>query len=156
MTFGGVGMAALDQLADHRDHVADMLGGARHLVGVEIAQRMHVIEIPLGGGRGDLVDRHAALLGAGDDLVVHVGEIAHIGHVIGPVDMAQQPVEHIEHDDGPRIAQMRAVIDRRPADIHPHVGRIERLEILLRAGGGVVEFDRGHVVLARTGLPRRA
>jgi hypothetical protein len=35
--------------------------------------------------------------------------------------MAQQPVEHVEHHHGPRIAEMRAVIDRRPADIHPHV-----------------------------------
>ncbi|GKY88015.1 hypothetical protein STA1M1_18840 [Sinisalibacter aestuarii] len=44
---------------------------------------------------------------------------------------------------------MRAVINGGPADIHPHIVRIQRLEKLLRAGGGVVELDLNHVVLAQ-------
>ena len=56
--------------------------------------------------------------------------------------MPQQPEEHVKHDHGPRVAQMRAVIDRGTADIHPHILRINRREILFLPGGGVVQLDR--------------
>jgi hypothetical protein len=42
---------------------------------------------PLGRGAGQLVDLDAALGGAVDDLVLHIGDVAHIGDVLGPVDM---------------------------------------------------------------------
>jgi hypothetical protein len=42
--------------------------------------------------------------------------------------MLQQPVEHVEHHHGPRIAQMRAIVDRGAADIHAHVLRVDRLQ----------------------------
>ncbi len=121
VSLGLIGMALLDEYLDHRDHLRDILRRPRHVVGLERDKLAHVLEKPLGRLCRDLADRAAALGGAGVDLVIHVGEIAHIGHVIGAVDMPQQPVEDIEHHDGPRIAQMRPVIDRGPADIHAHI-----------------------------------
>ena len=73
------------------------------------------------------------------DLVVDVGDVADIGDVLGPIDMAQQAVQHVEHDDGAGIADMGEVVDRRPADIHAHIGGIERTERLLLAGERVVK-----------------
>ena len=67
-----------------------------------------------------------ALGGARIDLVVDVGDVTHIGDVIFAVDVAQQAEQHVENDDGPRIADMGEVIDSRPADIHAHVRRIDR------------------------------
>src|SRR3546814_5507139 len=62
-------------------------------------------------GNGD-----AALTRSRDDLVIDVGIVARIDD--GGEVIAQQPVEHIEHNDGTSVADMRRVIDRRAADIH--------------------------------------
>jgi len=56
--------------------------------------------------------------------------------------MAQQPEQHVEHDDGARVADVGKVVDRRPAHIHAHVLRIERLERLFPARQRVVEHQR--------------
>ena len=62
------------------------------------------------------------------DLVVDVGDVAHIGDVVGAVEVPQQPEQHVEHDDRPCIADMGEVVDRRAAHIHAHVCGIERAE----------------------------
>ena len=64
----------------------------------------------------------------------HIGNVAHIAHVIAAVSLAQQPVEEIEDDIGARVADMRAVIDGRPTDIETDPRRVERLEGFLAAG----------------------
>ena len=46
---------------------------------------------------------------------------------------AQQAVEDVEDDDRPSVADMGEGIDRRPADIDPHAGRVEGLENLFPA-----------------------
>ena len=56
-----------------------------------------------------------------------------VGDVILAVEMAEETEEHVEDDDGPGVADVREVVDRRPADIHPHVGRIDRDEYPLFA-----------------------
>ena len=58
------------------------------------------------------------------------------------IEMAQQPEQHVEHDDRARIADMGVVIDRRATDIEPHILRIERGEVFLLPGQGVVEAKR--------------
>ena len=150
VAFRGIGMAAFDQPLDHRHHGRDVFRGARHPVGLQSAQFTHVLQIPgdrLFGAFADQLFQRAVrprLLARQRrrvDLVVHVGEVAHVGHVLRAVDMAQQPVEHVEHQNGPRVAQMRPVVDRRAADIHPHVFRVDRDKRLLRPGAGVRQPD---------------
>ena len=74
-----------------------------------------------------LVQRQAGKIprSARVDLVVDVGDVADIGDVLGAVEMPQQPEEHVEDDDRAGVADMGEVIDRRPADVHAHVLRIE-------------------------------
>ena len=62
------------------------------------------------------------------DLVVDVGDVADVRDVLRPIDVAQQPEQHVEHDHGPRVADMGVVVDRRPADVHANVFRIDGLE----------------------------
>ena len=76
------------------------------------------------------------------DLVVDVGDVAHIGDVLGPIEVPQQAEQHVEHDDGARIADMGEVVDRRPAHIHADIARIYGLERLLLASERVVEPER--------------
>ena len=57
--------------------------------------------------------------------------------------MFEQSIKDIKYDSWPRIADMGEVIDRRAADIHPHVLRIDGCEIVLGLGQGVEEAQ-GH------------
>ncbi|MND29459.1 hypothetical protein D3C80_199680 [compost metagenome] len=72
------------------------------------------------------------------DLVVDVGDVAGVGDVGIAVDVAEQPEQHVEHDDRAGIADMGEVIDRRAADIHAHVVGIDRLERRFLADQGIV------------------
>ena len=95
-----------------------MFGGARLMRGRQAAQRCHIFVIDARGFFRQLADGDAALGGARVDLVVHVGDVAHIGDMRLAINVAQQPEQHVEHDHGPRIADMGEVVDRRAADIH--------------------------------------
>ena len=59
--------------------------------------------------------------------------------MIVAIEMPQQPEQHVKHDDGACVADMREVIDRRSADIHAHVFWIERRERPLLLGQRIVE-----------------
>jgi hypothetical protein len=128
-----------------------MRGGARLVRRLEAAERGGVLVKPVGGLLGDFCDRlvqgqiRIIAQRAGVDLVVHVGDVAHIGDVALAIDMAQQPVEHIKHDQRPGIADMGIVIDRRSADIHADILVIDRLELFLGPRQRVPEFELGHV-----------
>jgi hypothetical protein len=149
MPLGRIGMTASDQAFDHRDHLGDEIGRARllelRIVAVIDAEGGHVVVEPLGGGAGELVNLDPLLGRAVDDLVLHIGDVAHIGDVLGPVDVAQQPIEHVEHHHGPGIAQMRAVIDGGSTDIHAHVFGVDRLQPFHSPRHGVAQSDLDHL-----------
>ena len=111
-----------------------MLGRARLHRRPQGAQRIDVVVKLLFRQLGDLADRlverqaRKIPRGAVVDLVVDVGDVADVLDVRLAVEVAQQPEQHVEHDDRARIADMGEVVDRRPADIHAHVLRIERHE----------------------------
>ncbi len=86
-------------------------------------------------------DRNAPLGGACIDLIVHVGDVTDIGDVLGAIDLAQQAKQHVEDDERPRIADMRVVIDRRPADIDAHIRRVDRHELLFAARQRIVKLQ---------------
>ena len=62
------------------------------------------------------------------------------------VDTPQQPEQHVEDDDGTRVADMGKIVHRRSADVCPHVLRIERREILFRARERVVETESHRIL----------
>ena len=160
MALRRIGMAARDQILDHRDHAADMLGRLRLLeprvLRIVHAQRRHVLMKPLRRGPRQLVDRDPALARAVDDLVLYIGDVAHIGHMPRPEEMLQQPIQHVEHHHRPRVAQMRPVIDGGAADIHPHVAGVDRFKDLLLAGLRVVQSEGRHGSSPRTSALARA
>ena len=134
-------MAARDQLLDQRHHVGLAVGARQHEFGGarldgrrQAAERCDIGLKLVGGLFGDLADRlvqrqpRKVPRRARVDLVVDVGDVADIGDVVVAIDMPQQPEQHVEHDDRPRIADMGKVVDRRTADIHAHVVRIDRRE----------------------------
>ena len=60
------------------------------------------------------------------DLVVDIGDVAHIDDMIRAIAMAQQAKEQVEHDHRPSIADMGEVVDGRPAHVEAHARRIQR------------------------------
>ena len=101
--FGGISVAAGNQPFDHSDHLANILGCARGLRRLQRTQGTHVIKEPLNGFVGDLADIATGFSGAGVDLVIDVGEVPHIGDVIGAINMAQQAEQQVKDHHGPRI-----------------------------------------------------
>jgi hypothetical protein len=122
-----------------------MLGGARLAGGRQAAERSYVVLVLLVGLLGDdadcLVQWQVWIVarGACVDLVVDVGDVAHVVDMIGAVEVPQQPEQHVEDDRRPRVADMRIVVNRRAADIHAHIVGVDRDEILLRACQRVVK-----------------
>ena len=146
---GDIGVALIDQLLDHRLHRLDVFGGARLEARRQAAERLHVLgEIAIGPLR-QLADRNAELGRARVDPVVDVGDVAHVDDAIVPIEMAQQPEQHVEDDDRARVADVGEIVDRRPAHIHAHAPLgfreaqlpIERHEIALLARQRIVELQ---------------
>src|SRR3546814_974338 len=107
-----------------------------------------------GGRLAEFGNGDAALTRSRNDLVIDVVIVARIDD--GGEVIAQQPVEHIEHDDGTSVADMRRVIDRRAADIHGDArGAFALGHDLFSMGLRVVETKRtGHALYPRN-LARR-
>ena len=148
MILGHIGAAIGDELVDHLSHRGDMLRRPRLDGGRQATKRGNVVVELLLGLLGDAADRlvqrkvRIVLRRPRIDLVVDVGDVAHIGDVLRSIEMAQQAEQHVEHDDGARIADMGKVVDRRPAHIHADIARIYGLERLLLASERVVEPER--------------
>ena len=103
-----------------------MLGGAgfdvraHHAEGIEIL--VHVADEAL----GEIVTGHVRFGGALDDLVVHVGDVAHIGEVVSCI--TQVASDDVEGDEGTAMADMTVIIDSDATHIHAHLARVDRFE----------------------------
>ena len=142
-----IGVAVGDQPLDDLDHLGNVVGRARLDARLQAAERPDVLvelRLRLFRHQADrLVQRQAGMVPQCPRvyLVVDVGDVAGIGDVLGAVDVTQQPEENVEHDDRPCIADMGIVVDRRAANIHAHIGRIDRPELGLLSGQRVVELE---------------
>ena len=136
-----VGVPRLDQNFDHGYHLNDMGRRARFDIGLQGAHFGHVLVEGLGRPRRDRLDGFAGIFGRGDNLVVHIGNVANIGDArIKPFEKA---VEHVEDHDRTRVADMGEVVNCRPADIEPHPILLQRFEFLLGAAQRIVKM-KGH------------
>ena len=155
----GIGVALVDQGLDHGVHAVDMIGGARLLVGLANVQPRLVLVHRLDHPRHQVGEGLAVGVGAVDDLVVDVRDVAHVGQVIAA--MAQPAGDDIEGHHAAAMAQVAVVIDGHAADVHAHLPRHQRREGFLGLGQGVVEVQRHHcpqesrrvTVRLNTGLP---
>ncbi len=136
-----IGIALADELLDHLDHFADMIGRPRLNAGREHVQCSRVGIVDLGEFLRNRLNRFAGLDAGLDDLVFNVGDVARVDHRILTIHPHQQAPQHIEHNGRTRIADMGVIVDSRAADIHRHARRILRMENALFARGGVVDAD---------------
>ena len=134
---GDVGVAVVDDPLDHGYDVADALARLGVDVGAVDPQPGGVLEVLLDVPRRELQGLHALLRGAGDDLVVHVGEVGDVGDLVAGVP--QVPGDHVEYDHAPGVAHVDVVVDGHSADVHPDLSGLDGLELLQGVREGVVD-----------------
>lgn len=126
---GHVGVAVVDDALDHRDDLGDVLGGAGIERGALDAQRVGVFVIIGDGFLGQLLHGDAVAVGAGDHLVVDVGEVLHEGDfVAAELEIAAQ---HVEDDEGTGVADVEIVVYGGAAAVKSDLSFVQRDERLL-------------------------
>jgi hypothetical protein len=114
----------------------------RHVVGSTHAQFVHRVEPgPLVRVR-ELRLAGAALGGTGDDLVLDVGDVAHVGDV--EADPLEVATDHVEHERGASVAHVGDVVDRRAAHVHRDLPGLAGDQLDRVAQQRVADPDGGH------------
>ena len=119
-----VGVAALDQLVDEANDLVHRLGHLGPVVDVVEPEAARVLEVPLGRLPGALGARARRRL---VDLVVHVGDVVDERHLVAA--LAQPALVPAAEHERPRVADVRAGVDGRAADVHPdRAGRLGQVD----------------------------
>ena len=113
-----VRVPARDQLGDELLHLVDELGRVRHLVGPQHVEPVELLPVDVLVGARELGLGGPALGGAGDDLVLDVGDVADVRHRVAPP--AQVAADRVERDRGAAVTEVRHVVRRRAAHVHRH------------------------------------
>ena len=130
-----IGETLVQQGLNHGDHVGHRFGGARFLGRRQDAQRLQILMHGLDEAIGQGVKILAVLLGTMNDLIVDVGNVAHIGHVVTP---GPQPTQHhVEHHHDPRVTDMTVVVDGHAAHVHPHLARLDGVKRFFLTGQAI-------------------
>ncbi len=132
-----VGIPLVDQGLDHRVHAGDMVGGTRFLVWRQDVQAALVFVHRVDHARREGVEAFAVLVGPVDDLVIDVGDIAHVGQLV--TALAQPAGDQVERHHAAAVAQVAVVVHGHAANVHAHLVAIQRLEGFLGFGQGVVD-----------------
>ena len=120
-----VGQTFAFECADKIEHFLHVFGGTGLFGRTQHAQRIAVFVHGGDVAIGQLLDRFTALIGAIDNLVVDIGNVAHILDLIA---LRHQPaVHHIEHHHDAGMAQVTEVVDRHAAHVHAHLPRVDWL-----------------------------
>ena len=139
VAFRFVGEPAGDQLLGEGDDLPDGLGGERLDVGTAEAQAVRVLDVPAGGPAGELGTADAEGPRGIVDLVVDVGDV--LGELHGVPAVLEPALEPHRQHEGAGIADVNALVHRRPAEVHADRARRGR-EIVLPPRVRVVEPDR--------------
>ena len=126
VSVGRIRVTALDEPLDHRDDFGDVVRCARFERRRQIAERPDVLVVRNRESLGEFGDRLVAVDRGFVDLVVDVGDVGGVAHL--RIFGRQQPIQHVEDDRRPAVADVHEVVDRRSADVHRHAVRIERCE----------------------------
>ena len=124
---GAIGQTLAFELANQRKHLRHVFRGAGFHRGRLDAQRADVL---VHGGDhlvGELADGDATLQRTFDDLVVNVGDVAHIGHAHAAG--LEPALHHIKRHHHAGVANVAQVINGHAADVHADVARFERRKV---------------------------
>ena len=154
---GPIGVIAVEQRADERDHFIDVTSRPRQDVRGGHPQRGGVGEEAGQPFLRQRIDPHSGGRSALDDLVVNVGHVHDPRHVEAAV--AEIADEQVGEQERPKIADVGRPVDRGAAGVDPDTGRFERDELADLATQGVAEADHrmdSRSAIAWAEIPRPA
>ena len=131
-------MALLDERLDHANHRTNLFGGARTHVGVHHVGAMHHVDELIRELRCHLFGRPPLLVGAVDDLIVHVGEVLRKRDLVATCN--QPAANHVEADERARVANVDVVVDGGAAHVHADLALLDGLEVFLLVRAAVVDL----------------
>src|SRR6185503_19683071 len=128
----------------------DMPGGTWLDGRRQAAQRTVAVPKSLLVDRRMCPPRPAGFGSLGDDLVVDIGDVADHGDL--QATELQPPAQDVEVQPGTQVADVRGALHRRTAQVDRGPASLQRDEVPVRAGCGVVELERHPAILraART------
>jgi hypothetical protein len=136
---GRVGETVFDQPFAHLDDLADVLGGLGEPVDGVDAEGREALEILLRVPLGQLGNARLEPVGGVDELVVHVRDVDHPRHLEALVD--EVALDRVEDDRPDHVPDVRRLVDRRTAQVHPHLAGAHGLEQLFLLAEGVVDAE---------------
>ena len=142
MTIRRIGMIALNKPLNNINHLRDVFCCARLDVWGAHPKGGHILIINPLIFLGYDADGFAGFLGGGHDFIVYIRDIGDISHL--RILAAQDIGQNVKNHGHPRISDMGVAVNCGPAGVKPHVGRVERREILFPAGEGIIEFQGDH------------
>ena len=85
------------------------------------------------------------LVGALDDFIVNVGEVADVVHFVA--DVLEVAVHGVEYDTGAGVADVAVIVNGDAAYVHADFARCERGEFFFLTGQGVIQAQaHGHKI----------
>ena len=143
---------AVDRLDGEVDAVGRLVGVAAahellHGGGPAHAEPVHRVVPRRLVLRGHLGRAATLLRGPPDDLVVDVGDVGDVAHLEArPLEIAPQ---HVVHEGGVAVADVRDVVDRQPADVHRHLSCVAQRQLDDVSLRSVVQTEHAGTVTGR-------
>src|ERR1700683_697878 len=146
-----VGVVTFDELAHHVDDLRHVLRGARLVIGWQHAEALAILVHGVDEALRQGLDWFAVLGRAPDDLVIDIGDVAHIGQPIAP--LPQVTAHHIEYQEHARMSDVYVVVHGEPAHVHAQRARDDGPKLLLMPAEGVVDADHAKRARRSRALP---
>ena len=146
----GVGESFFDQTLDHGLDSVHRLRGARVDGGGQDVQVFQVLSVIVNVSLREFERIFLELVGAVDDLVVHVGVVHHVFDFVAAI--FQITADDVKHQSRHGMTDMRVVVDCHAADIHPDGIRLDGLEIFFLASESII--DTKHDFFSHQGYQR--
>ncbi len=134
-----VGVTLFDQSLDDGHHLRDVLCRPGISVGPGDLEPVDVLGERLDEGFGVFPEADAPGIRPLDGLVVDIGDVHDVGYAEAAED--EEPLEKVLENVGPEVADVRVVVDRRPAGVELCLARDDRDERLLLPAQRVKECD---------------
>jgi len=133
-----VGFVLIDQGLDHVEHFGNVVGGFRFFSGRCDIELSHVLIKRRDVFAVDLLPVDAFFVGAVDDLVINVGEVAHEVNVV--TEVLEITVKSVEDNGGTGVPHMAVVVNGDPAYIHADLLFFQGNEFFFFSGQGVEDL----------------